>query len=361
MAKKINYAQAAELLEQEFRWAEEAFAVGHPPPVSVRVQEITKALFETATQSYREALLGCALVRLLVPDADIRSPYANQGESAFSGRSLDEKVINPFLVSKRIPCSRGPYLAVFRRNIRFVPETRQGLKDKSAYDAFLNYITELERANTDQARTLLRHLLYRFVELREREAKIPVNRLPRISLEQYRLITEHLLSQRSGGAIPVLLVSALLESISRIYELGWNIRSQGINVADSAAGVSGDITVLDRDGLVRMVLEVTERRIDRERIESTFHNKLADEHDYLFAFAREEPSQEAKQFAQLLFAQGHEMGFIRIGDWVYYNLATVGRKGREIFQQVLIEQLEQASATVKMMWNDAIDNLLKPA
>ncbi len=91
----------------------------------------------------------------------------NQGENAFSGRTLDEKVVNPFLQSTSIPCSKGPYLSVLRRSIRLVPETASGLRDRKAYNALLEFLDYIEIADQNAALGCLRFLHYHFIALRE--------------------------------------------------------------------------------------------------------------------------------------------------------------------------------------------------
>jgi len=48
-------------------------------------------------------LIGCALARLHDDEIDITKPYMNQGDDAFNGRTLDERVVNPFLQENEIP------------------------------------------------------------------------------------------------------------------------------------------------------------------------------------------------------------------------------------------------------------------
>ncbi|MGQ9779186.1 MAG: hypothetical protein ACUVRM_04805 [Bacillota bacterium] len=120
MGQKIDFKEAGLVLLEEFTGAERDYMTRKPPEVSEKARQAAEVLFASTVQSYREALLGCAIARIVNPEIDIRSPYdKQQGPRAFSGRSLDEKVINPFLTERRIPCSRGPYLASFRKEYPF--------------------------------------------------------------------------------------------------------------------------------------------------------------------------------------------------------------------------------------------------
>jgi hypothetical protein len=359
MGRSIDFKKAEQILREQFERAEQDYLNTAPPSVSARAQEAADTLFETGVQSYREALLGCAIARVVDAQIDLTQPYTDQGENAFSGRSLDEKVVNPFLVSKRIPCSKGPYLAVFRRSIRFTTDTAKGLKDKKGYQAFLAYLKELMQADEQTALNLLRYLLHRFVGLRERSA-ISLVRLPRLSLEQIRQLVDNLLSRRSGGLIPLLLCVALLKAVSNTYRLNWKIEWQGIHVADSASGAAGDITVREGEH-IRIAIEVTERMIDGARVETVFHSKLSalSVTDYLFAFANDPPTEDAFRRAYSLFAQGHEVGFVRLSDWIYDNLATAGVHGRDAFLKELLDLMSESPATIKMLWNEAMQQILQ--
>jgi hypothetical protein len=272
--EKLNYQQAREQLADLFEQAEADYREARPPKVHTSVVEAADVLFASSTQSYREALVGCGLARLLDRSINIRHPYISHGSDAFNGRTLDEQVVNPFLHDRMIPSSKGPYLATFRRSVKFTPETVQGLRDKKGYQAFLDYIGAFEQAQADEEiKSLLRYLLYRFVALRD-ASTITLARIARLSLDQYEHLIDGLLQTPSGGLLPVLLAVAMFNTIRKCFNLDWEIEWQGINVADRASGVGGDITV-KRSGKIMLAVEVTERPIDRSRVVATFNTKIA--------------------------------------------------------------------------------------
>lgn len=98
---------ASRVLNEEFKIAEEAFRDGQLPQVPDEIVTACDDLFASNTQAYREALLGCAVVRIVDPDVDVRYPHLDLSPKAFSGRGLDERVINPFLKYHEIPSSNG--------------------------------------------------------------------------------------------------------------------------------------------------------------------------------------------------------------------------------------------------------------
>lgn len=352
----IDYDRARELLAQIFAEAEAAHSANVQDAIDASLSEAADAIFASDTQSYREVLLGCGLARLIDRSIDIRRPYRNQGERAFSGRSLDERVINPFLRERRIPSSKGPYLAVFRRSIELVPETAVGLKDKAGYEAMMRYLDALERADDETARALVRYLLRRFLALREKST-IPLARISRLSLDQHDKLIKFLMQTPSGGLIPVLLVVAMLRTIRECFALSWQIEFQGINVADQASGAGGDVTVKE-NGRTILAIEITERVIDKSRVVSTFDTKIIESgiEDYLFIYSQSPPSEDALATAAAYFAQGHEINFLPVREWIVNNLSTIGARCRSIFTRETIALLEtpETPAKIKVAWNDAV-------
>jgi hypothetical protein len=239
------------------------------------------------------------------------------GEKAFNGRTLDEKVINPFLRDRRIPCSRGPYLSVFRRQVKFDNATREGLRDQKGYDAFLRLIDAIEQQDDPQAleRALI-YLLYQFILLRE-TASIKLVRLDRVSVSQYKLLLHNLMKRSSGGVFPVILVLSMIETISARFSLDWQVEFQEINVADRASKVGGDIIVKE-NGKDILTIEVTERPVDVSRVIATFTEKIVPLNlpDYLFAVHLRQIDDSARLQAERYFTQGYEVNFVDIETWL---------------------------------------------
>lgn len=353
----LDYEKAAADLARLFEIAEADFAAKNIPNTAAAIAAAADVLFTSNTQAYREVLLGCALARLQNQKINIRTPYAKQGDDAFNGRTLDEDVVNPFLHEKEIPASKGPYLAVFRRNVKFLPDL-EGLKDKAGYAALMQHLDALEDCKTDACiEALIRLLLFKFVELRDK-AHVTVAKIERLSLSQYSALVEQLLQTKSGGLLPVLLTVAMFRTIKACYSLPWEVEWQGINVADKASGAGGDITI-KRDGAVFLAVEVTERVVDGARVVSTFNTKIVRNAipDYLF-LTTQEPAQDATEAAGRYFAQGHEMNFLAVHSWLVNVLGTIGATCRKMFTDEFLTMLQaEAPAAVKVRWNELIKGL----
>lgn len=353
-ARPFDLNLARELLIDAFVRAEESFRMGNDIVVDPELSSASNVLFASGTQSYREALIGCALARIVDPGCDIRLPYVNHGPRAFNGRTLDERVVNPFLQDRRIPCSKGPYLASIRRSVRFVPETAVGLRDKGMYAAFLTLVGALETADEAGAVRILEHVLHRFVALRE-ASDVPVSRVLRLSARQTARLLAEFGRVPSGGLIPVLIAVATLETVVAVNGLGWTLERQGINVADKATGAGGDITLRSGDR-VAMAIEVTEREIDEARVVSTFQTKIVPHglENYLFLHADTPPTEAALAAAERYFALGHDIGFARVDHWATMWTTTLGQGARLDLIRRLTDLLAERDvpAGVKVAWND---------
>jgi hypothetical protein len=356
----LDYEAAKSLLADLFAEAEARHLEGAPPNVSETAQAAAKTIFDSSTQAYREVLLGCGLARLLDRKINIRHPYANQGSDAFNGRTLDERVVNPFLQDRLIPCSKGPYLSVFRRSVKFTKSLEEGLRDKKGYAALLDYISEMEKADAETVRLLVIYLLHQFLLLRDKSV-IPLARIRRLSLEQYGALINGLLQIQSGGLIPVLLTVAMLGAVKKSFNLPWVIDWQDINVSDAASGAGGDVTVKNGDQII-LAIEVTERPISKSRVVSTFNTKIVQKgiSDYMFIFSNTQPDGEARAVARTYFTQGHEINFIELKELILNNLALFGSATRASFMKEVLDLFDssQVPAKVKVAWNDLVKKLV---
>lgn len=352
----IDYQAARVQVESEFTNVEEIVLRAEPPSLDEsELVDSFEHVFSSSTQAYREVLLGCILAKSQDASIDVHKPYHGHGENSYNGRTLDERVVNPFLHERRVPSSRGPFLSTFRRSVMFGPATREGLRDKEAFDALLLIIDRVNESEQTFLTLLLRYTLYKFIQLRN-AADVPLARIQRISLEQYDALIEGLLETPSGGRFPVILIEAAFTAIRDTFSLAWTIDVQGINVADRPAGAGGDITI--RSGnVVLLAAEVTERPVERNRVVSTFQAKIAPQgiEDYLF-FIKNPVDEDVMRQARQYFAQGHEINFLNMRDWLRIVLATIGRAGRNVFNRILLEKLRVAEvpASLKVAWNDQI-------
>jgi hypothetical protein len=302
----IDYAIARTTLAELFVATEAEYNERRPIAVEDEVSAASETVFRSASQGYREALLGCAIARLLDATSNIRFPYIQQGDNAYNGRTLDEEVINPLLVEKMIPCSRGPYLSMFRRDFKFIDEKVHGVRDKTSFRACLGYIAFLEQADEQRVEVLIKHLIQRFLELRERE-NVPIFRIARLSVEQFKVVFDDMLQVPSGGFIPMMFTIAMIKTIKECYRLA------GVNTA----GILGSKDYfVPRDlpsafGDWREYRDyLTENLLPHEKA-VRFFKKYADM-DILYAGMNQKDNLYRVQISSVLT---NDWEFIKIGNW----------------------------------------------
>jgi hypothetical protein len=357
----IDHREAKSLLLSLYPKASESLGEEAPAEPEGNAADLD-VLFGSKTQSYREALLGCALVRLMDPSVNIRLPYASHGSGSFNGRSLDEYAVNPFLQEQQFPCSKGPYLATFRRSVKFLPETAEGLRDKDGYAAMMNLLKAAEScASREESEAFVMCLLRRFIALRN-AADVPLARPGRLSIDQYRQLLDRLVHCKSGGLLPVLIAVAFFQTLAERHSLAWEISWQGINVADSATGAEGDVTIKE-GGKTILAVEITERPLDDRRIVSTFNTKiiLNDVREYLFVFTGAGPDSAARSAAHDLFAQGYEINFANVVELIVNNFLAMPADARETFAGKMLALLVSRGVPtgVKVKWNECVKSVLR--
>src|SRR5208337_4408341 len=95
--RPVDIDVAKAMLAETFELAESDQRDGVTASVPSEIVKATERLFFSKTQAYRDALPSCVIARIIDPQIDIRLPATEYGENAFSGRSVSEKVVTPFL------------------------------------------------------------------------------------------------------------------------------------------------------------------------------------------------------------------------------------------------------------------------
>ncbi|HWY60935.1 MAG TPA: restriction endonuclease, SacI family [Rhizomicrobium sp.] len=360
MARQIDYDAANALLKGTFPLAEDDYRESSAIEVPEKICTATDVLFVSETQAYREALIGCAIARILDSEIDIRLPATEFGENSFSGRGLADRVVTPFMRNKSVPISASPYLSSLRGGARFIDGGEPRIqRDKAGYAALVAVVAYLKDLDIISATLYLRYLLRQFIKLRD-SANIILTRVAKLSLEQLSKLTLGLLDVKSGGRFPSFLATAMFQTLNECHKLGWQVDFQGINVADKASGAVGDITI-QKDGKVILGVEVTERPIEGARVILTFEQKVSPAAltDYLF-LSTAQPAAEAIAAAKSYTAAGHEMNFMPIQTWLRSILGTIGPDCRILFQDKMIALigLLDVPADLKIAWNGRMDSAI---
>jgi len=352
MAIPIPIDQAKAILEDALAAAEHSFRSGdhlEAPPQEIIAS--TERLFTSSTQAYRDALIGCALARCYSAQIDIRLPSTEADDNSFSGRSLADSVVTPFLRQHAIPASTSPYLSSLRGGAKFIEGGAPRIqRDAAGFQALVDVVAYLGKSPQQHSVEYLRYLLRRFVQLRE-TSDLHLLSIAKPNLLQLNKLIDGLVSVKSGGKLSAMLATAMFQTLADCYQLAWEVEFQGINVADKASGAVGDITV-KTEGRVILGVEVTERLVDKNRVVNTFQQKIAPVQldDYLF-ITTIAPDPEALQAAHSYTAVGHEMNFVQVREWLINNLGTIGASCRAIFQSKMLALVAVQTADIKVAWN----------
>ncbi len=223
--------------------------------------------------SVRYALVTQLLGKFAQHSRDALCLQRGQSEGAeFAGRwdprSFCSKVIVPWVqdFDGVLGSSNDPYVSKPLRRSR-LDDWRTPLRQKSEWENLVQILDEVE-SSKDEAfveatlRRCLRSIARRYREL---QVSFPVPR--RVSLAQTIEITERFLSEKSGGERPLIVADALMRTIGRAFGLFDEVLRQGVNEADSASGVAGDIICIrndeefSREKEVVLVVEVKDRNL----------------------------------------------------------------------------------------------------
>jgi len=200
--RPVDIDTAKALLAETFELAESDHRDGAPVTIPSAIVAATERLFLSKTQAYRDALPSCAIARIIDPEIDIRLPATEYGENAFSGRSLAEKVVTPFLRERSVPTSAWPFLSALRGGARFMkggePRIQQ---DKDGFAAMVEIVDYLRQSDAETVKNYLRYLMRRFIELRESH-NITLKRISKPNLEQLSCLIKGMLTIKSGGPHP---------------------------------------------------------------------------------------------------------------------------------------------------------------
>ena len=60
------------------------------------------------------------------------------------------------------------------------------------------------------------------------------------------------------------------------------------------------------------------------------------------------------------FAQGYEVNFVDIREWVNSSLVTIGSRGRKDFQELMLAHLAAIGVpkALKVMWNEEMERIV---
>ena len=179
--------------------------------------------------------------------------------------------------------SRDPYVNKPLRRPRLDQQMRS-LMNREEWNSLVSFLTELEDASDSEMvkKAVLRCLQSIARRLGKQEVEYPIPM--RISLDHLCDILEQYLTISNGGLRPMVVATALMRTLGRAYSLFSRVESQGVNEADAATGVPGDVLCYDEDEVLALAVEVKGDDLTLIEVESTIlKSRSSRVKDVLFA------------------------------------------------------------------------------
>lgn len=305
-------------------------------------------------------LLSVCLAKIHNPAIDIRKPYTELGENAYSGRYYDESYVTAFINMHQLPCNPTTAFLTpaFRtKPIILAPGSLLGGRPKQLYD----YVTELVdfvEKNRISAENLLtesiRYLLILQLERQQRmssllgELQKIAGEIPLSSENIVSLVEQHL-ELPGSSRLPVLIVAAAYQSASQY--LGKRVLPLALhNAADERTGALGDleITLINDDQIITSY-EMKLRSVTKEDIDRALQKVLnsglrIDNYIFITTVAVES---SVGEYAQELYRETGGIEFVILDciNFLRHFLHLFHRlriQFLDIYQQRILEEPESA-------------------
>lgn len=179
---------------------------------------------------------------------------------AWDPRSFCKRIIVPWVGENHavLGTSTDPYVSkpLRRPSITDSSPTRQREGEWQALASYLHNLEQEDQAGIEREfQRCLRSIARR---LRRQQFDYPVPL--RISHDRLDELIDSLMRVPSGGLHPMVVSAASLRVLGRAFSLYSKVVSQGVNEADVATGMPGDIACYD-DARIVLVVEVKDRTL----------------------------------------------------------------------------------------------------
>ena len=236
--------------EEVRAWLDEEWQIALESPGNLDGQ--VERLVNSPTASIRFAVFTQLLGKIADP---ARSLIVLQLAAGWDARSFCSAVVVPWVRANNnvVGSSGDPYVSNPLRRPT-LHERQDQLRDRAAWDALVAFLGPLDRASSGDLQDAFRRVLRANVRRLSRQTFLyPIPQ--RISLGDLESKVDKFLDIQSGGLRPLAVATALLRLVGEGFSLFSNVTSQGINEADAATGMPGDIMCFQGEDL-RLVVEV---------------------------------------------------------------------------------------------------------
>ena len=230
------------------------------------------ALANSKWMSVRYALVTQLLGKIADPSRNLLMVQMGEGgDGAWDARSFSMAVIVPWVSGNQhvLGTSAEPYASKPLRRVRLEYDMAN-VKGQGEWNALVALFEELEAANDGEIREIFRRVLRSLV--RRLASQTFGYAIPqRVSLGRLQTILDEFLSVSSGGLRPLATTAALMRIVGEAFSLFSKVEAQGINEADAAGGVPGDVICYCHDDSTRicLVIEVKDLQLTLGHVDAT--------------------------------------------------------------------------------------------
>ena len=255
-------------------------------------------LVDSGVVSIRYAVITQMLGKIADSSRSLLCLQSGTGEpGAWNARSFCDSVIVPWVAENHdvIGTSSEPYASKPLRRLR-LSRGMSDVRNSDEWDRLVMLFESLEDASPDELRKTYRRCLGAVARHLSRQSfKYPIPM--RVSAARTRIALEEFLSDQSGGLRPMVVAAALMQILGEGFGLFSRVESQGVNEADAASGVPGDVMCYSADDSLVMAVEVKDRNLTLTDVRSSTRKaQQADQRlsNFLFTAPGIVPSEKAE-------------------------------------------------------------------
>lgn len=220
----------------------------------------------------RYALVTQLLGKVADPTRDMHSvQLAGGSPGTWDARSFSTAVVVPWVSENQyvLGTSAEPYASKPLRRERLEADM-PNVRYQADWNALVALFARLEAKGEEATKQTLRRVLRALVRrLAAQSFGYPIPQ--RISIRRLQEILDEFLGTASGGLRPQVVTTGLMRTVGEAFSLFAEVESQGINEADAAGGVPGDVICYSRNDpeQICLVVEVKDRELTLGHIDAT--------------------------------------------------------------------------------------------
>jgi hypothetical protein len=331
---------------------------------SLNASDAIRSLINHNQVSIRFCLPTQLLGKLTEPSLDVLSLQKGKGQPGqWDPRGFATQTIVPWNRKNQsvLGASGDPYVSNPLRRPRLDYGLDQ-MADREGWDSLCSVLNEIETTNAPAHTKNV--LVEALAAIRDRLRELTfVYVLPdRLSLEQAAQLAENFLSERSGGDRGLAVAAAIFETIRERLGYYKEIRRGVVNAADAATKSAGDLECVDRNDRIIVAVEVKERPLGLDDIQSALTKaRQAGVKELIFCAHGVVEKEAAPVEAAIAgaWASGTSIYCIAIGGFLRNILPLLGEQGIKSFVANVGKQLDQFNTQPRhrKAWKNLLDGL----